>query len=142
MMKIVLMIFLFCISFALEGCDIQHSDSNVRALLDETGVSYELKKSYSSIWYDLTYCDVIISQDQIDAFAAKLGLNNELKNHKGKTRFIVVPDYLSPSRVSLGQYREDLAHTQWNYKHGYTSALLFYNKKTGEGRLFLDTSFG
>lgn len=125
------------------GCGAHPFNAQARSLLDETGVSYELKGCHGGWISRAMYCDVNVSPNQINDFAVKLGLQEALPNFEGEKRLIIVANNQNPSASSLRKkYKKAFEIQQWvPARHGFASAILFYEDKTGQGCLYLSIAY-
>ncbi len=89
------------------------------------------------------YCHVNVSRDHLDKLAAALGLNEGIRYTDIKTRLIVVPDDRDPAEASFrNKYEKHIQIQQWvPTRYGFGSAILFYNRTTGKGCLYLSLAF-
>jgi hypothetical protein len=138
------LVVILIVSIVLSGCVRNPFESQVRALLNETGVPYKLNGCHGGWVRREMYCDVDISPDKINDFAAKLGLQAALPYFEGEKRFIIVSEKQNPADSILrDKYKKSFGIQQWvPTKHGFASAILFYNQKTGKGCLYLSIAYG
>ncbi|MBU2101988.1 MAG: hypothetical protein ABH865_03150 [Candidatus Omnitrophota bacterium] len=135
--------FLF-IATLFAGCIPNPFQSQVRALLNETGVPYEFNGCHGGWVAREMHCNVSVRPEQINNFAAKLELQEALPYFDDEKRLIVIPDSQDPSSSFFrNKYRKSFGMQQWvPTKHGFASAIFFYNQKTGKGCLYLSIAYG
>jgi hypothetical protein len=129
------------ITLLATGCQHPFSDQ-VQSLLNETGAEYELH-DLSGGWIKREmHCRISILPDELTKVVTTLGLSEPLPYFNGETRLITVSD--SPCSSHLRKrYSKAFGIQQWTpTRHGFSSAILFYNETTHEGCLFLSIAYG
>jgi hypothetical protein len=130
--------------FILTGCQSHLVENQVNALLDETQAEYQLIGCSGGWVAREMYCEVFITKNELNEFIDKLGLNESLPYFKGEKRIIIVSDDQHPCSSKLRKkYTKAFGIQQWHpTRHGFASVILFYNKKTERGCLYLSIAYG
>ncbi len=148
MKKFLVVFILTLVATIIASRFIPHPFSNqVNALLDETGASYQLKDCSGGWVARELHCDITISSHELSKVLDKLEFNKELWHEEDPLEMkhlVIVPDSQNPCSSKLrNEYLKYLHRQHWTpSRHSFDSAILFYNKKTGEGCLFLGIAYG
>jgi hypothetical protein len=112
--------------------------SDVNKLLDESGDNYEIKACFGGWLKKELYCQIIIPNNQIQGFLVNLGLDKESTFYETK-RIVYIDDGKDPCSNELrDDYSKYFDEEIYNpSRHGFNSAILFYNNLSDDGCLYL-----
>ena len=127
-------------------------ESQVKSLIDETGANYPLIRCSGGWLERKMYCEVKISPKELPKVVEKLGLDQylpsymwreDMPNSEKKKRLILVSTEDPCSSSLRKQYEKEFSQQQWTpSRHGFSSAIFFYNPSTQHGCFFLSIAYG
>jgi hypothetical protein len=120
------------------------STDQVGALLSEVGLSLKVERCHGGWTERNMYCRLKIQQSELPRIIEGLGLGQSLPNFEGKQRIINVTTGEDPCSAKLrNEFASSFGIQQWNpTRHGFASAVLFFNPETSESCLFLSIAYG
>ncbi len=129
--------------FLTAGCGTHPMEDEVKALLDETGAPYRLLQIHGGWVRRELHCELAVAPAHLAGFASKLGLDQP-PYFEGEKRLVVLPPGERTCSASLRQrYGRSFGVQQWRpTRHGFASAIFFYDQQSGKGCLFLSIAYG